>query len=627
MCGICGILRPEARPAPEREREIRAMTAALAHRGPDGSGVLLAGPAALGHTRLAIIDTTGAGAQPMTSEDGGLALVFNGEIYNHAELRAELGALGQSFRSRSDTEVLLRAYAQWGEDCLPRLHGMFAFCVCDQRRRRLFLARDHVGVKPLFTRSGPGFFAFASELSALRAVHAPAPEGSLQSVDYFLRFQYIPAPFTIFRDTRKLPPAHWQEVDFEGREQAPRRWWRLRMDPAAPERAAQVEEEARHRLTVAVRRALVADVPVGLFLSGGMDSTVVALEAVRAGARLQACSIGFSEPGHEELDELDYARQAARELDLPLHAEVAAHVGLDALPELLDHYGEPFGDASALPTWQVSRLARQQVKTVLSGDGGDELFGGYERFLAWAGGGKWSAARRRELWMDLKAGRVRDLAGALDALGHGPEAWTRFVTYAFYPQRKRLWRAGLKHLADAPCPPFHDSWRNARQGRHAPGMSLPQAMDIETYLPDAVLTKVDRASMFHGLEVRPALLDRELMEACARLPESSKWRGGPAGKLLLQKILAERFPPQFVQRPKRGFGIPRGRWLSPGRRGWDMLQALLPGGGSALLDWFEPAELERHIRMQERGLDNSQHTWLLLVLGLWTARNPDIRFH
>jgi asparagine synthase (glutamine-hydrolyzing) len=623
MCGICGILRPSG-PLPGQEEEIQTMTSSLAHRGPDGQGVLVRGPAALGHARLAIIDTSSAGAQPMATQDGRLALVFNGEIYNHKELRRELADRGHVFRSASDTEVLLRAYDQWGEDCLLRLHGMFAFCVCDYSRRRLFLARDHVGIKPLFYRTGPNFFAFASELGALRALHAPQPEGSLQNVDYFLRFQYVPAPFTIFHHVYKLPPAHFLSVDFDGHQSEPRRWWRVRMNPVAEAHAAEAEEEVRERLSVAVRRSLVADVPVGLFLSGGMDSTVVAMEAARAGANLTAFSIGFAEAGAEQLNELGYAEQAARALGITLHTEVVEHASLDILPELLDHYGEPFGDASAIPTWHVSRLARSGVKTVLSGDGGDELFGGYERFLAWAGGGKWSAPRRRELWMDIKAGRLRTLRDILDGFGYGPEAWTRFITYAFYPQRKRLWRPEHRRLADTPCLPFWNSWRHARSG---PGMCLPQAMDIETYLPDAVLTKVDRASMLHGLEVRPALLDRELLEACARLPESRKWNHGPAGKLVLQKILAERFPKAFVERPKQGFGIPRSQWLSPGRRGWEMLQDLLPGRGSALLDWFEPAELERHIRMQERGLDNSQHTWLLLVLGLWAARNPEISFH
>jgi len=619
MCGITGILRYSG-PLPVRT-EIEAMTSCLAHRGPDGQGVLLRGPVALGHTRLAIIDPSEAGSQPMITTDGRLAVVFNGEIYNFRKLRQELAGAGYDFRTDSDTEVILQAYARWGRDCVDKLRGMFALCVCDFTAGRLFLARDHVGIKPLFYRHGDGFFAFASELSALRAVDAPQPEGSLQSVDYFLRYQYIPWPHTIFHDVSKLPPAHSLEVDFDGGVSQPRRWWRIRFDPAPASKARDVQELVRERLALAVRRSLVSDVPVGLFLSGGMDSTVVALEAVRQGLAPRAFSIGFQEAG---LDELQYARQAARQLGLALECEILEHAGLDILPELLEHYGEPFGDASAIPTWHVSRMAGDQVKTVLSGDGGDEAFGGYDRYLTWVRGGRWSRPRRRELWRDLRAGRVKNLTSLVDVLGFGPEAWIRFIAYAFYPQRIRLWKPEWRHLADTQAQAFTAAWRHARSN---PGMALPQSMDLETYLPDAILTKVDRASMMHGLEVRPALLDRDLLEACARLPESCKSGPQGNGKLLLQQVLLEKFDKDFVNRPKQGFGIPRGKWLSPGGRGWEMLgDLLLANRNSPLHDWFDSSEIERHIRMHERGLDNSQHTWLLLVLAVWCDNNMMVGF-
>lgn len=605
------------------------MTARLVHRGPDGADTLVSGPVALGHARLAIIDLSTAGTQPMRTPDQRLAVVFNGEIYNHRELRRELRqdleAQGRDFCSASDTEVILHAYARWGEECVNRFQGMFAFALCDFPARKLLLVRDHAGIKPLFYRRGPGFLAFASELSALRAVQAPQPRASLQSVDFFLRYQYVPAPQTIFSDTFCLPPAHVLGVDFDGTLCGPRRWWRVRFAPEPVRRAAEMRAEVREKLTRAVSRSLVADVPVGLFLSGGLDSTVVGLEAARLSARpLRAFSIGFAGSGS---DELPYARQAAATLGLDLRAEVVADISLDILPELLDHYGEPFGDASAIPTWHVSRLARAHgVKTVLSGDGGDELFGGYERFLAWVRGGKWAAPRRRELRMDLRAGRIKTLRHGLDALGFGPEAWSRFICYTFYPQRVRLWRPEHRHLADTPSELFWNAWNHARRTGRGRSMALPQSMDYETYLPGAVLTKVDRASMCHGLEVRPALLDRELTEAAARLPEALKFDGGSSGKLLLKEILRERFDNAFVDRPKCGFGIPRHAWLSPGARGWELLGDLLLTGHSPLHDWFEPSEIERHIRMHERGLDNSQHTWLLLVLALWADRNPDISF-
>jgi asparagine synthase (glutamine-hydrolysing) len=605
--------------------EILAMTARLAHRGPDGQGAFVRGGVALGHARLAIIDLSESGAQPMRTPDDRLAVTFNGEIYNHRELRAELEAEGFAFRSGSDTEVILHAWDRWGEDCVDHFQGMFAFALCDFRQERLFLARDHAGIKPLFYRRGPGFFAFGSELSALRAVHAPPPRGSLQNVDYFLRFQYVPAPRTIFSDVFQLRPAHCLRVDLDGREQEPRRWWRVRFAPEPPRRAAEVREEVRAALTRAVSRSLVADVPVGIFLSGGLDSSVVAMEAARlADLPPTAFSIGF---GDRAKNELPWAEQAARTLGLELRSEIVEHASLDILPELLDHYGEPFGDASAIPSWYVARLARREgIKTVLSGDGGDELFGGYERFLAWARGGKWASARRSELWRDIRFGRMKTLRDWIDGFGFGPEAWTRFVCFAFWPQRARLWRPERRHLADTPSAPFLLSWVHARKSGKGRSMALPQSMDYENYLPGAVLAKVDRASMAHGLEVRPALLDRELTEAAARLPEICKHHRGRSGKLVLKEILRERFDSAFVDRPKQGFGIPRGKWLSPGARGWEMLGDLLLAGRSPLHDWFEPSEIERHIRMHERGLDNSQHAWLLLVLALWADRNPDISF-
>jgi len=620
MCGIAGILRFSG-PQPE-VGEIAAMTSRLSHRGPDASDTLLLGTLALGHTRLAIIDLSEAGAQPMRSADGRLALTFNGEICNYKELRQELESQGAVFRSGSDTEVILHAYAHWGEGCVERFNGMFAYGLADFGRQRLFLARDHAGIKPLFYRQGRDYFAFASELSALREVRAPAPQGSLQSVDYFLRYQYVPAPLTIYRDTYKLLPAHVMAVDFSGRTEAPRRYWQLDFTPQPGENPQELQEALDSCLAAAARRWLVADVPVGIFLSGGMDSTTVALLASReASYPMQAFSIGFAAEGYSELE---YARKAAQVLGLDFHGEVIEHSTLEVLPELIERHGEPFGDASAIPTWHVSALARRHVKTVLSGDGGDEAFGGYDRYFTWVNGGKWSRPRRRELWRDVRAGRIKGVRDALDALGMGPEAWSRFVYYVFYPQRVRLWRPEFRGVADTPCPLFAAAHARARS---SPGMGYAQGMDFATYLPGAILPKVDIASMAHGLESRPLLLDRELLELVARLPDSMKYAGGRTGKLALRHTLESTFSREFLDRPKMGFGIPRSAWLSPGSLGWDMLgDLLLAERTSPLYDLFIPEEVERHIRMQEQGLDNSQHVWLLLVLALWLDQNRGMVF-
>ncbi|MGL1863433.1 MAG: asparagine synthase (glutamine-hydrolyzing) [Pseudodesulfovibrio sp.] len=615
MCGITGILRHHG--APPAEREISSMTAALDHRGPDGSDTHINGPVALGHTRLAIIDLSDAATQPMLSADGQLALTFNGEICNYRELRRELEAAGCRFRTSSDTEVILHAYAKWGDTCVQRFNGMFAFCIADYRKRTLFLARDHAGIKPLYYWIGGDFFGFSSTLGGLRQVDGPPPKGSLQSVDYFLRYQYIPAPDTIYHDMYKLPPAHTLTVGFDGNVGAATRFWRLDFSGAG----SVGQDDITGVANGAISRWMEADVPVGIFLSGGIDSTCVAsLAARQADIPMKAFSIGFDESGYSELE---HAEAAAKKLGLDFHGEVIRDSTLEILPELVEHFGEPFGDASAIPTWHVSRLAREHVKTVLSGDGGDEGFGGYGRFFDWVNGGRWSKPRRRELWMDIKAGRFNSMQTVFDGLGFGPEAWARYVMYTFYPQRKRLWKAENRHFADTPSDLFWDSYRHASK---QPGMAYVQSMDFETYMPGAVLTKVDTASMYHGLEVRPALLDAELLAMAARLPESLKYTGGSVGKLALQSLLKPEFSESFITRRKQGFGIPRSQWLSPGSLGWEMLGDLLLSGSSPLFDWLERREIERHVRMQENGLDNSQHVWLLMVLALWAESNKDIVF-
>lgn len=618
MCGIAGILRYQG-PPPEAE-EIRDMTSALAHRGPDGSGVHLRGPVALGHARLAIIDIAG-GAQPMFSPDNSLAVVFNGEIYNFLELRRELEQSGCVFTTNSDTEVLLHGWARWGEELPLRLNGMFAFALADFDRRRIFLARDHAGVKPLFYRTGPGWFAFASELHALRRVRAPAPRGCLQSVDFFLRYQYIPSPRTIYDDAFKLPPAHCMAVDFDGLSTPPRRYWRLSFGPPLRGTDEDIAAAATDEFAQAVKRCMISDAPLGLFCSGGLDSTAVAGYAAGfAQQPLKAFTIGFEEAGYSEIP---WAEKAAKGLGLDLRAEIVRGESLDMLPELVRHYGEPFGDSSAVPTFHLSRLARREAAVVLSGDGGDELFGGYGRYFIWKNAGLRTRYRPKTLRAEWRAGRFRKPSAVRDALGFGPGNWARFVTFFGYPERKTLWRPDLVRLADADCPLFSEAHAHAADFS---GMAYPQSMDFETYLPGDILTKVDVATMFHGLEARPVFLDRLLMEFAARLPDRLKYDGGSTGKLILQRIVSQWFPPDFVRRPKQGFGIPRLRWLSPGGSGRGMVEELLLSTSSPLRRWFDAKSLAAHATIGADGENDSGRLWLLLVLGLWAEQNPDVSF-
>lgn len=592
MCGIAGVFR---RGAPPDEAEIRDMTAALAHRGPDGQGVRLAGPVALGHRRLSIIDLEG-GAQPMGLEDGSAWIVFNGEIYNYRQLARELAGLGLAPRTRSDTEVLLLAWRAWGEACLPRLRGMFAFAVADFSRRALFLARDAQGVKPLYYRPLEDGLAFASELGALARLRGPRPGGSLQALDYYLRYQYIPAPFTIYHGVRKLPPGHCLTLPLDGEAPAPQpaRWFvqSFAPDPAmTPEEGADLVQAA---VLDAVQAQLVSDVPFGVLLSGGLDSTLVAW-AMRQALQgpVTAFAIGFRDP---RADELPFARAAAARLGIALKERVVEEDMLELIPHLAAHLGEPFGDSSILPTWQVCRLAREHVPMVLSGDGGDEAFGGYHAHAAWM------------------------------AADGQPRPYEDFILTAPRPWRETVWRKELRGVLDTPCPAFREAEARAAG---LDRLARAQAMDFATYLPGAILTKVDMASMAHGLEVRPPLLDPAVLGAAARMPLGLRFSPDPAlgGKLVLKALLTRLgFEREFVLRPKQGFAIPREHWFMPGRRARAMLLDVLDDPAAGMGELFDRNGVEEHLARHTPEHNLSGILWLLTVFGLWRRANPEVTF-
>lgn len=579
------------------------MTRALAHRGPDGEGIHVTGNVALGHRRLAIIDPEG-GTQPMANENGRIWVSYNGEIYNFRELRAELAAKGHRFRTRCDTEVIVHAYEAWGDAFLERLRGMFAFAVVDLERRRLLLARDHFGIKPLFYRQGPGYLGFASELGALRQIEDSPPVGSLQSVDYYLRYQYIPAPHTIYRTVFKLPPAHLLVVDFDGTQRPVRRYWDFRFSPEQGRTDEQWSEEFSETITEAVRTHLVADVPFGVLLSGGNDSTLVAQEMSRAlDHPVKAFAMGFE---NQEYSELEHARSAAERMSVELHSGVTSENFPDLLPRLLAHYGEPFGDSSALASSELARLARQHVPMVLSGDGGDEAFAGYKRYARW----------------------FRAMQGAGDS-GVDPShsslrAWESLLEKFRLQDRRSLWQPIHRDLVGYPCEAF------VSLGARVDGVDRVAAVqyaDYQTYLPYDILTKVDVASMFHGLEVRTPLVDLRVVELASRLPLDQRIRNGAGSQLiqkyLLKKQLERTFPASFVHRPKKGFSVPRTQWLSPGTAGRRFAEDVLRDPRSPLQEWFVVSEIERCMGRLE---DESVHLWLLLVLGVWLSQNPDVRF-
>lgn len=623
MCGIAGIVRWTGLPV--RSGEIEAMTAALAHRGPDGNGHLTRNGVSLGHRRLSIIDLEG-GTQPMSTIDGELSVTFNGEIYNFRELRRELEACGHRFNTRSDTEVILHAYAKWGDACVERFRGMFAFGLVDFRQRRVLLARDHLGIKPLYYRIEATGLAFASELSALRQMHAPVPRGNVNAIDLYLRFGYIPSPETIYEGVFKLPPAHRLVIGFNGQMEPPTRYWDLAF--RAKEHLPDSEWEMRLKAVLrdSVKSHLIADVPFGVLLSGGIDSTMVAQEMGELMDRpVQAFAIGFEE---EQYSELKYAESAAKICGISLHTEVVRPDVVHLLPELLQHYGEPFGDASALPTWHVCKLARSAVPMVLSGDGGDEAFAGYGRYNVWMKHGlTWAIRQLLGQPRDIGAAVKLFTDQALNPKRAARTAWEQQMTYFRARGRQHLWQPAFRTGAIADCQLFVDA---ATRSNQMDKLAYAQYMDLQTYLPCDILTKVDIASMYHGLEVRTPFVDREVLEFAATLPMHLRRRRtglrSHSLKPLLKMTLAKTFPEQFVNRPKMGFGLPLTPWWRTGSPVRAMLDQVLFAQGAAMHQLFEPNALRSVVARHDSGHDNQYGLWVLLALGVWLEQNRDVSF-
>jgi asparagine synthase (glutamine-hydrolysing) len=626
VCGIAGYLRLDGRGA--EAREATAMTDRIRHRGPDGDGTFSDGPVALGHRRLAIIDPHG-GQQPVMNEDGSFVIVYNGELYNFLELRAELEARGHRFRTQCDTEVVVHAYEEWQEGCLDRMRGMFAFAVWDRRDRSLFLARDRFGIKPLLYYSQGPRFAFASEMLAFAALPDYSPSIEMRAVDLYLQFQYIPAPFTIFQEVRKLPPAHWMRVSPDGRVEGPKRYWNLTF---APDETV-AEEEWIERLDEALRETvkahLISDVPFGAFLSGGVDSsTVVGYMSEVLGQPVRTFSIGYEE---ESLDETIFAREVSRRFGTDHHEEIVRPDALGILPELVRHLGEPMADSSAIPTYYVSRLASRHVKMVLSGDGGDELFAGYTSYpyLLWSQR-KPSKLRGRARHAVANLARFIGLRSPLPS----PERlWYDNTSYFTEAMRGRLWRPELRTL----IPQTRDWYSD--QFSLAPKEDLCarfQYVDVNGYLTYDILPKVDIASMCHSLEVRVPLIDHVFTDLVGRIPSrlKVKWASGDpilrdnvplesaVGKYILKRTAERFFPREFLHRPKRGFDVPIRQWLG-GKVLDETRDRLL--GSRHLQEFFLPSYVGEMVASSEAASRNGWRLWALLFLDEWLLQHGAVR--
>lgn len=617
MCGIAGVVGAAQ---DEDRRAVRAMMAALRHRGPDGEGMYADERALLGSRRLAIIDLPG-GRQPMKNERGTIHVVFNGEIYNFMELRRDLTARGHRFASQSDTEALVHAYEEYGEDCVRRLDGMFAFALWDTEARRLILARDRVGKKPLFYTISDGTLIFSSELQSLVRHPRVSREVDLAALDQYLSFGYVPGPGTIYRAVRKLEPAHylvWEEA--RARQE---RYWSLRYLPKLSLTEGEAVERLEELLRGAVRKRLVSDVPLGAFLSGGIDSsTVVAFMAEVGEGPVRTFTIGFDEG---EFNERSYARAVARHLGTDHTEYVVRPDAAEVLPTLVRHYGEPYGDHSALPTYYVAREARRAVTVALNGDGGDECFAGYERYMAHLAA-EWY--RRLPSWGRRLSERAvaafpgQSRSGSLRRL-------SRYLPVASRPWRERhvRWTTAFTPSAKAALysPRFAAELGGVDGQRWldplfeaADVLDLLDAalyVDTQSYLPYDLLVKMDIASMANSLEVRSPFLDPAVMEFCARLPRGLKLRG-MTQKFLLKRLLARRLPSQILKRRKMGFGVPVGRWfrgeLQP------LLRETLLAQTARRRDLFRMAQVAELVAGHTSGRrDSTAQLWLLLMLELW----------
>ncbi len=629
MCGIAGFIDFSGHAPAEARVRVEAMTRAIAHRGPDAASCHVDGIAALGHRRLSIIDVEN-GAQPMAALDGTVQLVFNGEIYNFRELRAELESRGQVFATRSDTEVVLRAWLEWGEAAIARLNGMFALALWDARRRSLLLARDRFGEKPLFYARTAQGIAFASELKALRAGGFCRADLDPESVDCYLTLGYVPAPRSIFRGVRKLMPGQWLRVGAEGdREET---YWRPRF--GAP-RAVSLEaaaEEFEALLIEAVRCRMVSDVPLGAFLSGGLDSALVVWAMSRvSGDPVRTHSIG---PERGE-GELPLARAIAAQLGTQ-HEEFRVGPEVESLlPAIVHHLDEPLADSSAVPTWHVSRMTRRNVTVALSGDGGDEAFGGYTaRYLPHL----FESRVRAALPSGLRRGVFGPLARAWPASARLPRplrlrtilgnlavddsrAYFRDLAWLEEEARASLYSRELREALRGFTPFEVVGARYAADAAAPDALARSQLADIGLYMTDDVLAKVDRMSMAHGLEVRCPLLDPRIVDFAGTLPASLKLGGGE-GKRLLRQVAARRLPRRVATAPKQGFSIPAAAWL----RG-----PLVPAFESRVLprdaainEWVEPAAVRAIWREHQSGArDHSVPLWALMCLATWLALPAD----
>ena len=620
MCGITGIF--DTRLARDVSRaDLHRMNESQTHRGPDEGSLHLEPGVGLGHRRLAIIDVA-TGQQPLFNEDGSVVVVFNGEIYNYQDLIPELQSFGHVFHTKSDTEVIVHAWEQWGEQCVERFRGMFAFALWDRNRQTFFMARDRLGVKPLYyALLDDGMLLFGSELKSLLAHGGLKREIDPYAVEEYFALGYVPEPRTIFKQARKLPPAHTLVIRRGQAVPEPREYWDVRFTLDAKISDADAHQELIRRLDESVRLRLIAEVPLGAFLSGGVDSSAVVASMARlSGTPVNTCSIGFDDPKYNESQ---FAQMVADRYQTRHFTEVVGSDDFDLIDTLARLYDEPYADSSAIPTYRVSQLARKRVTVALSGDGGDETFGGYRRYQMHLMEERMRSAVpdavRRPLFGLL--GRIypkADWAPRMFRAKTTFEGMARSSVEAYFhsmsvirePLRSQLYTPHFKSMLGGYSALDVFNKHAANAGTDDP-LALIQYIDTHTYLVGDINTKVDRASMAHSLEVREPLMDHKLVEWAATLPSAFKLQGSN-GKMFFKKALEAKLPDDVLYRPKMGFAVPLARWFRGPLR--QRVRKSLLGGPMLDSGWFNPTCIREMVEQHEAGTrDHSTPLWTLLM--------------
>ena len=627
MCGIVGFVNTAAA---EADRSVlERMNAAIMHRGPDDDGFFIDGGAALAMRRLSIIDIAG-GQQPIHNEDRTKWIVFNGEIYNFQEVRDDLEKRGHRFYTKSDTETVIHLYDEYGPECVDHLRGMFALAIWDTREKTLFLARDRVGKKPLLYSHQPnGSIIFGSEFRALLAHPDVSREVEPRAIDNYLSFLCVPAPMTAFRSIRKLEPGHW--LRWKDGKVETRRYWLPDFSKKIKISEAEAVEETTRLLREATKIRLISEVPLGAFLSGGVDSSIVAALMAEVSDRpVKTFSIGFEE---QDYSELKYARRVAEHIGAEYNEFVVRPNALEVLPVLVEHYGEPYADSSAIPTYYVAKETRKHVTVALNGDGGDESFAGYERYAAMKLAERYQRIPRPLRTSviakmagllpssELKRSRIRDLKRFLNAAElPRTERYLRWVSAFDTSSKNDIYtREFADDVSGQNSAEILDDWFSKSNGSGILDAAL--LTDQMTYLPNDLLVKVDIATMANSLEARSPLLDHKVIEFAASLPADMKMRGLQT-KSLLKKVAARLVPPEVVYRRKMGFGVPIGKWFRGEMKGF--LSEVLLAESSLRRGIIKPDIIRRYVAEHTAGeRDHSFQLWAFLMLELWFQRFID----